>query len=334
MVCTPNNPTGPAITQAGAGRVPGAGAVARAGRVDEAYRRVRAHGRPGRRAGDCACARQRGRRRARSPRPTGWPASGSGTPSRPARSPPPCVRCSLPFGVSRVAQAAAVASLARRAELLERVDALVARARPGVVDGLRGGGGTSPRRRATSCGSRSATAPPSSPRPPTSRHRGPARSPARAPGSASASRRPTTVRDRGRRAAFTELTDSRVRQRPVPLCRSRASAAGRRAAIVVRKYAVPIASSAGRQSDRGRPAMPPSRPPNGHQRPAQRDVQRGHPADQRLGDPLEQHGAQDRVEEAAAAARRRSRPRAPPTAARPRASSDEPRQPGDEEATR
>ncbi|MFT4009415.1 MAG: histidinol-phosphate transaminase [Nocardioidaceae bacterium] len=34
--------------------------------------------------------------------------------------------CSLPFGVSSIAQAAAIASLAREAELLERVDALVA----------------------------------------------------------------------------------------------------------------------------------------------------------------------------------------------------------------
>jgi histidinol-phosphate aminotransferase len=43
---------------------------------------------------------------------------------------------SLPFGVSTVAQAAAIASLERRAELFERVDALVAE-RTRVVDGLR-----------------------------------------------------------------------------------------------------------------------------------------------------------------------------------------------------
>jgi histidinol-phosphate aminotransferase len=42
---------------------------------------------------------------------------------------------SLPFGVSTVAQAAAVASLAARAQLLERVDALVAE-RDRVVKGL------------------------------------------------------------------------------------------------------------------------------------------------------------------------------------------------------
>ena len=38
---------------------------------------------------------------------------------------------SLPFGVSAVAQAAAVASLEREPELLERVDALVAEREPG-----------------------------------------------------------------------------------------------------------------------------------------------------------------------------------------------------------
>jgi histidinol-phosphate aminotransferase len=43
--------------------------------------------------------------------------------------------CSLPFGVSSIAQAAAVASLAREAELFERVDAVVAE-RTRVVDAL------------------------------------------------------------------------------------------------------------------------------------------------------------------------------------------------------
>ncbi len=46
---------------------------------------------------------------------------------------------SLPFGVSTVAQAAAIASLERRDELLERVDALIAE-RTRVVDGLREAG--------------------------------------------------------------------------------------------------------------------------------------------------------------------------------------------------
>ncbi len=46
---------------------------------------------------------------------------------------------SLPFGVSSVAQAAAIASLEAEAELLERVDALVAE-RARVVDGIRAAG--------------------------------------------------------------------------------------------------------------------------------------------------------------------------------------------------
>jgi histidinol-phosphate aminotransferase len=46
---------------------------------------------------------------------------------------------SLPFGVNLVAQAAAVESLERQAELLERVDALVAE-RTRVVDGVRAAG--------------------------------------------------------------------------------------------------------------------------------------------------------------------------------------------------
>jgi histidinol-phosphate aminotransferase len=51
--------------------------------------------------------------------------------------------CALPFGVSTVAQAAAVASLAREDELFERVDALVAE-RTRVVAALREQGWTPP----------------------------------------------------------------------------------------------------------------------------------------------------------------------------------------------
>jgi histidinol-phosphate aminotransferase len=47
--------------------------------------------------------------------------------------------CALPFGVSSVAQATAVASLAAEEALLERVDALV-RERTRLVDALRGQG--------------------------------------------------------------------------------------------------------------------------------------------------------------------------------------------------
>jgi len=48
-------------------------------------------------------------------------------------------KCALPFGVSYVAQSAAIASLAVEEELLERVDALVAE-RTRVVDELRAAG--------------------------------------------------------------------------------------------------------------------------------------------------------------------------------------------------
>jgi histidinol-phosphate aminotransferase len=48
-------------------------------------------------------------------------------------------KCALPFGVSHVAQAAAIASLAAEEELLERVDALVAE-RTQVVGELRAAG--------------------------------------------------------------------------------------------------------------------------------------------------------------------------------------------------
>jgi histidinol-phosphate aminotransferase len=51
--------------------------------------------------------------------------------------------CALPFGVSSVAQAAAVASLARESELLERVDGIVAE-RSRVVEALRAQGHTPP----------------------------------------------------------------------------------------------------------------------------------------------------------------------------------------------
>ena len=78
-------------------------------------------------------------------------------------------KCSLPFGVSQIAQAAAVASLEAEAELLERVAALVAE-RDRVVAALRRArAGTSPTRRATSSGSRSATDRRRSPRPATRR---------------------------------------------------------------------------------------------------------------------------------------------------------------------
>ena len=90
---------------------------------------------------------------------------------------------SLPFGVSGVAQAAAVASLAAEDALLERVEALVAERDRVVAGAARRGLG-----RARAAGQlrlvrRSATAPPSSRPPPTRPASWCARSPARAPGS-------------------------------------------------------------------------------------------------------------------------------------------------------
>ena len=71
-----------------------------------------------------------------SPRPTGSPASGSATPSDRSRSRRALRAVSLPFGISSVAQAAAVASLAAEDALLERVASLVEE-RARVVQGLR-----------------------------------------------------------------------------------------------------------------------------------------------------------------------------------------------------
>ncbi|MCW2845409.1 MAG: aminotransferase [Nocardioides sp.] len=138
LVCTPNNPTGPAVTQteldAFLARIPPHVLVV----VDEAYvefvrmddavdgiatyRRhenvvvtrtfSKAYGLAGFRVGYAV-----------------GPASIAGA----------LRAVSLPFGVSTVGQAAAIASLEREAELLERVEALVAE-RARVVEGVRGAG--------------------------------------------------------------------------------------------------------------------------------------------------------------------------------------------------
>ena len=92
-----------------------------------------------------------------SRRPTGWPNCGSGTPSAPEPLAAALRAVSLPFGVSAVAQAAAVASLAAEAELLERVEALVAERTRVLADCAAGWAGESPTRRATSSGSAWAT---------------------------------------------------------------------------------------------------------------------------------------------------------------------------------
>ena len=94
-----------------------------------------------------------------SPRPTGWPASGSGTPSAPAPIAAALRAVSLPFGVSSVAQAAAVASLERRGRAARAGRGAGRRARPGGGRAAPRWAGTCPSRRATSCGSSSASGP-------------------------------------------------------------------------------------------------------------------------------------------------------------------------------
>jgi histidinol-phosphate aminotransferase len=135
LVCTPNNPTGPAVTQAELdaflARVPSHVLVV----VDEAYVEFVRMADPVdglatyRRHQNVAVTRTFSKAYGLAGFRVGY-----------AVAPAPIAAAlravSLPFGVSSVAQAAAVASLERRAELLERVDALVAE-RTRVVEGLR-----------------------------------------------------------------------------------------------------------------------------------------------------------------------------------------------------
>ena len=154
IVCTPNNPTGPAVTQAELdaflARVPEHVLVV----VDEAYVEFVRMDDPVDGVATVRAPRQRRARPAPSPRPTAWPASGSGTPSRPP-----------PIAGALRAVSPAVRRLQRRPGRRHRLarapspscssgsSALVAE-RDRVVDGLaRRRARTSPRRRATSSGS-------------------------------------------------------------------------------------------------------------------------------------------------------------------------------------
>lgn len=124
IVCTPNNPTGPAVTATALAtfldRVPEHVVVV----VDEAYREFVRHDDP-----VDGVAVTRGRSNVVAMRTFAKAYGLAGLRCGYLVAPEPiaaAVRaCSLPFGVSSVAQAAAVASLHREAELLERVDALV-----------------------------------------------------------------------------------------------------------------------------------------------------------------------------------------------------------------
>jgi histidinol-phosphate aminotransferase len=134
MVCTPNNPTGPSVTQAELdaflGRVPEHVLVV----VDEAYvefvRMTDAvHGVATVRAHDNVISTRT------FSKAYGLAGFRVGYAVAPAAVATALRAVSLPFGVSNVAQAAALASLRAEAELLERVDALVAE-RERVVKGL------------------------------------------------------------------------------------------------------------------------------------------------------------------------------------------------------
>ncbi|WP_028643876.1 histidinol-phosphate transaminase [Nocardioides sp. URHA0020] len=135
LVCTPNNPTGPAVTQteldAFIARVPSHVLVV----VDEAYLEFV-------RMDDAVDGLATYRRHDNVvltrtfSKAYGLAGFRVGYAVAPAAIAGALRAVSLPFGVSTIGQAAAIASLERRAELLERVDALVAE-RARVVAGLR-----------------------------------------------------------------------------------------------------------------------------------------------------------------------------------------------------
>ncbi|MDI6910788.1 histidinol-phosphate transaminase [Nocardioides sp.] len=134
LVCTPNNPTGPAVTQAELdaflAKVPPHVLVV----VDEAYLEFVRMADP-----VDGLATYRARENVVLTRTFSKAYGLAGFRVGYAVAPAPIAAAlravSLPFGVSTVAQAAAIASLERQAELLERVEALVAE-RARVVAGL------------------------------------------------------------------------------------------------------------------------------------------------------------------------------------------------------
>jgi histidinol-phosphate aminotransferase len=134
MVCTPNNPTGPSVTQAELDRflaqVPDHVLVV----VDEAYVEFVRMGDP-----VDGVATVRAHENVVASRTFSKAYGLAGFRVGYAIAPPPIATAlravSLPFGVSSVAQAAAIASLRAEPDLLERVDALVAE-RDRVVKGL------------------------------------------------------------------------------------------------------------------------------------------------------------------------------------------------------
>jgi histidinol-phosphate aminotransferase len=138
LVCTPNNPTGPAVTQAELdaflAKVPPRVLVV----VDEAYVEFVRMSDP-----VDGLATYRGHANVVLTRTFSKAYGLAGFRVGYAVAPAPIAAAlravSLPFGVSSVAQAAAIASLAAEVELLERVEQLVAE-RTRVVEGLRAAG--------------------------------------------------------------------------------------------------------------------------------------------------------------------------------------------------
>ena len=138
LVCTPNNPTGPAVTQseldAFLAKVPSHVLVV----VDEAYVEFVRMDDPVDGLGTYRAHRNVVLTRT-FPKAYGLAGFRVGYAVAPAPIAGALRAVSLPFGVSTVAQAAAIASLEREPELLERVEALVAE-RTRVVEGLRAAG--------------------------------------------------------------------------------------------------------------------------------------------------------------------------------------------------
>jgi histidinol-phosphate aminotransferase len=180
FVCNPNNPTGtvvgPEELERFVAAVPRDVLVV----IDEAY--VHFDGSayfadaPGAtdpsaaRASSCSAATRTWPCCTRSPRPTGSQACGSATPSRPPRIAAAQRKVAVPFGVTDLAQAAAVASLDAQDELAVRIAEVAARDRlhDVLVDGLArgalrgelrlGSGGSAPSSSTGSC-TRAASSP-------------------------------------------------------------------------------------------------------------------------------------------------------------------------------
>jgi histidinol-phosphate aminotransferase len=138
LLCTPNNPTGPALTDADVraflDRVPGNVLVA----IDEAYREFV-------RLDDPLDAQRLVRERSNVvlmrtfAKAYGLAGLRVGYVVGPEEVATAVRACALPFGVSSVAQAAAVASLSAEADLFERVEAIV-KERGRVTEALKGQG--------------------------------------------------------------------------------------------------------------------------------------------------------------------------------------------------